>query len=152
MELNRGALGGGHGYEEPDGMQMRRREWLLEAQLHELLFPSTSPSLTSGVDASWSSELCGSSEQGSSLVMAPASCSGGGKRRSRSSKRDRVVGRPHQAEQEQPGGCLTAINATRCGKKNQGKMTTFVTTVPGFDGYQWRKYGQKQIEAAQYSR
>jgi hypothetical protein len=47
---------------------------------------------------------------------------------------------------------VETIKATRCGKKNQGKTTTFVTTVPGFDGYQWRKYGQKQIEAAQYSR
>jgi hypothetical protein len=24
--------------------------------------------------------------------------------------------------------------------------------VPDFDGYQWKKYGQKQIEAAQHPR
>ncbi|KAM0895699.1 hypothetical protein ACQ4PT_023671 [Festuca glaucescens] len=148
MELNRGALGGGHGYGAADGMQLRRRERVLEMQLHELLFPSTSPSPTGGILASSSSELCGSGEHGSSLVMAPASCSGGGKRRGRSSKRVLEGEGPQLA-----GGCSAAINATRCRKKNQqGETTTLVTTVPGFDGYQWRKYGQKQIEAAQYSR
>ncbi|XP_051208818.1 uncharacterized protein [Lolium perenne] len=147
MELNRGALGGGHGYGAPDGMQLRRRERALEAQLHELLFPSTSPSPTNGVGLSSSSELCGSGEHGSSMVMVPASCSGGGKRRGRSSKR--VLDKCYSL---QAGGCSAAINATCCRKKNQGKTTTLVTTVPGFDGYQWRKYGQKQIEAAQYSR
>ncbi|OEL19916.1 hypothetical protein BAE44_0019065 [Dichanthelium oligosanthes] len=41
-----------------------------------------------------------------------------------------------------------------CRRKKQQKSSTssLVTSVPDFDGYQWRKYGQKQIEGAMYSR
>ncbi|KAM0897586.1 hypothetical protein ACQ4PT_022466 [Festuca glaucescens] len=151
MELNRGNVGGEHGRGAPDGIQLQRRERVLGAQLHELLFPSTPPSPARGVGASCSSEFCGSGENGSSLVKAPASC-GGGQRRGRDSKGVRQGERGRQGEQEQRGGCSTAGKAARGRKKNQGTTTTLVTTVPGFDGYQWRKYGQKQIEAAQYSR
>jgi len=33
-----------------------------------------------------------------------------------------------------------------------GGTSSLVTSVPDFDGYQWRKYGQKQIEGAIYAR
>jgi hypothetical protein len=35
-------------------------------------------------------------------------------------------------------------------KKQESKST--VTSVLDFDGYRWRKYGQKQIEGAMYPR
>jgi hypothetical protein len=38
------------------------------------------------------------------------------------------------------------------GKKKQEKGKSFVTPAPDFDGYRWRKYGQKQIEGAMYAR
>jgi hypothetical protein len=39
----------------------------------------------------------------------------------------------------------------RCRKKKQGS-TCLVISVPDFDGYNWRKYGQKRIEGAMYPR
>ena len=36
--------------------------------------------------------------------------------------------------------------------KMSGGTSSLVTSVPDFDGYQWRKYGQKQIEGAIYAR
>ena len=36
--------------------------------------------------------------------------------------------------------------------KMSGGTSSLVTSVPDFDGYQWRKYGQKQIEGAMYAR
>jgi hypothetical protein len=43
-----------------------------------------------------------------------------------------------------------SLQLERCRKKQQG--TFLVTSVPHFDGYQWRKYGQKQIQGAMYPR
>ncbi|TKW07535.1 hypothetical protein SEVIR_7G313500v4 [Setaria viridis] len=46
-------------------------------------------------------------------------------------------------------------NTTNNGKrrsKKQKSTSSFVTSVPDFDGYRWRKYGQKQIEGAMYAR
>ncbi|KAM0898001.1 hypothetical protein ACQ4PT_022226 [Festuca glaucescens] len=149
MQLNRGAVGGGHGCGPPDGTQLRCRERELVAQLHELLFPSSTAPSPAGGGASWSSssadlpvEHCGSP------VKAPALC---GKRRGRGSKRVREV---HlQEEQKKRGGSSTATKAARGRRKKEGTTTTtIVTTVPDFDGYQWKKYGQKQIEAAQHPR
>lgn len=37
-------------------------------------------------------------------------------------------------------------------RRNKEETKALVTTEPDFDGYQWRKYGQKQIECAKYPR
>jgi hypothetical protein len=153
MQLNRGAVGGGHGCGAPDGTQLRCRERELVAQLHELLFPSTAPSPSGGGSlggVSWSASSSAelSVEHCSSPVKTPAPC---GKQRVRGSKRVRE-GHP-QEEQKVPGASKTATKAGRGRRKKEGTTTTtIVTTVPDFDGYQWKKYGQKQIEAAQYPR
>lgn len=150
MQLSRGAVGGGHGCGAPDGTQLRCRERELVAQLHELLFPSKAGSPPGG--ASWTSSSSAAAdlsvEHCRSPVKAPGSC---GKRRGRGSKR---VREGHlQEEQKQRGGCSTATKASRGRRKKDGTTTTtIVTTVPDFDGYQWKKYGQKQIEAAQHPR
>jgi primase-polymerase (primpol)-like protein len=87
-------------------------------------------------------EHCGSP------VKAPVLC---GRRRGRGSKRVRE-GHP-QEEQKQRGGSSTATKAAHGRRKKEGTTTTtIVMTVPDFDGYQWKKYGQKQIEAAQHPR
>jgi hypothetical protein len=148
MQLNRGAVGGAHGCGAPDGTQLRCRERELVAQLHELLFPSPSGGSVGG--ASWSSTSSAelSIEHCGSPVEAPALCV---KRRGRGSKRVQE-GHP-QEEQKQRRGSSTATKAGRGRRKKEGTATTtIVTTVPDFDGYQWKKYGQKQIEAAQYPR
>lgn len=150
MQLNRGAVGGGHGCGTPNATQLRCRERELVAQLHELLFPSTPPPPAGG-SASWPSSSASADlpvEHCGSPVKAPALC---GKRRGRGSKRVRE-GQP-QEEQNQPGGSSTETKAARGRRKKEGTTTTtIVTKVPDFDGYQWKKYGQKQIEAAQHPR
>ncbi|KAI4991636.1 probable WRKY transcription factor 54 [Hordeum vulgare subsp. vulgare] len=153
MQRSRGcAPGGEHGWAAADGggMQLQRRERELVAQLHELLYPSTSPSRSGASSCSGlAAELYW--EHGSSQVKATASC-GGGKRRG-GRKRAREDER-HEEGQGQRAGAATATKATtRCRRKKLGTTTrTLVTTVPDFDGYQWRKYGQKQIEAAMHPR
>lgn len=152
MQRSRGcAPGGEHAWAAADGgMQLQRREKELVAQLHELLFPSTSPSRSGASSCSGlAADLYW--EHGSSQVTATASC-GGGKRRG-GRKRVREDER-HEEGQGKRGGAATATKATtRCRRKKQGATTTtLVTTVPDFDGYQWRKYGQKQIEAAKHHR
>uniref|UniRef100_A0ACD5YK29 Uncharacterized protein n=1 Tax=Avena sativa TaxID=4498 RepID=A0ACD5YK29_AVESA len=151
MQLNRGAVGGAHGCVAPDGMQLLCRERELVAQLHELLFPSTPPPSAAGGSMSWSSSSADLSLEHCSLpVKAPAaSC---GKRRGKGSKRVRE-GHP-QEEQKQRGACSTATKAARGSRRRKEgtTTTTIVTTVPDFDGYQWKKYGQKRIEAAKYPR
>ncbi|CAM0950454.1 unnamed protein product [Alopecurus aequalis] len=150
MIIARDPLESTHSYCVPDGMQQRCRERELVAQLHELLFPSTAPSPTGasiGGSSRSSSSADFSVEQWSSPVKAPASCIGASKSGGRGRKRVR------EDEQKQRGGCSTATKATRCRRKKQGTTTrTIVTTVPDFDGYQWKKYGQKQIEATKYPR
>ena len=39
-----------------------------------------------------------------------------------------------------------------CRKKKKQESKSTVTSVLDFDGYRWRKYGQKQIEGAMYPR
>uniref|UniRef100_A0ACD5YHW2 Uncharacterized protein n=1 Tax=Avena sativa TaxID=4498 RepID=A0ACD5YHW2_AVESA len=153
MQLNRGAEGGGRGCgAPPDGKQLRCRERELVAQLHELLFPSPPPPSAAGGSMSWSSSSLSADlfvERCSLPVEAPASC---GKRRGRGSKRVRE-GHPQEEQKQRGGGCSTATKAARSRRRKEGTpTTTIVTTVPDFDGYQWKKYGQKQIEAAKYPR
>ncbi|RLM69139.1 putative WRKY transcription factor 58 [Panicum miliaceum] len=88
----------------------------------------------------------------------PASSCDGRRRRPRGSKR----GRPEDDDSksssyngEEPPRHHSC--KTRRKKQRQKKMSTTTTTttsslVPDFDGYQWRKYGQKQIEGAMYAR
>ncbi|VAI15997.1 unnamed protein product [Triticum turgidum subsp. durum] len=153
MQRSRGcAPGGEHAWAAADGgIQLQRRERELVAQLHELLYPSTSPSRSGASSCSGlAADLCW--EHGSSQVKATAASCAGGKRRG-GRKRVREDER-HEEGQGHRGGAATATKATtRCRRKKQGATTTtLVTTVPDFDGYQWRKYGQKQIEAAKHPR
>ncbi|KAL5205680.1 hypothetical protein ABZP36_033889 [Zizania latifolia] len=121
---------------------MLGREEQLVAELCHLLPPS--PTTT---------RSCGSTAPGLSLTTA-ASGRGGRQRGSRKRVRDNV--KLLQAADDDLHDAATNAKHLRCSKtsrkRQQTTSTVWVTTVPDFDGYQWRKYGQKQIEGAQYTR
>ncbi|KQJ92544.1 probable WRKY transcription factor 29 [Brachypodium distachyon] len=146
----------------PEKEMLQRRERELLAQLHELLYSpssSSSPAPSAG-EPSWTSSSSGIfnnmaadlqlTDECSPVKKPAAPCVAG--RRRGSKRRDLEV--EEQVLQEEHGGCGGGARAKRRKKKKEagGATRTLVTTVPDFDGYQWRKYGQKHIEAARYPR
>ncbi|KAL6905745.1 hypothetical protein ACP4OV_003346 [Aristida adscensionis] len=90
-----------------------------------------------------------------SSSMDTAAACGGTRRRRRGSKRARREDRAgDDEEQDEPAGANAQPAHCRkiSRKKKQQSASLLVTSVPDFDGYQWRKYGQKQIEGAMYPR
>ncbi|CAN6330203.1 unnamed protein product [Urochloa humidicola] len=86
-------------------------------------------------------------------LPSPAMSSGDGRRHQRGSKRGRHDDKANNGEEEpgaQPAGYSGRRRKTTT--KLQKSTSSLVTSVPDFDGYQWRKYGQKQIEGAMYAR
>ncbi|PAN41055.1 hypothetical protein PAHAL_8G010100 [Panicum hallii] len=82
----------------------------------------------------------------------PASCDGR-RRRRRGSKRGRDDDNGEQQHEEPPRhSCKTSSRKMKQRQKKMSSTSSLVTSVPDFDGYQWRKYGQKQIEGAMYAR
>ncbi|CAD6268556.1 unnamed protein product [Miscanthus lutarioriparius] len=86
-----------------------------------------------------------------------SSCGGGGRRRRRlGSKRDRDdegKAKDEQHDEDEPAAAQPHYSPPcKRRKKKQQSSKSLVTSVPDFDGYQWRKYGQKQIEGAMYPR
>lgn len=51
-----------------------------------------------------------------------------------------------------PLGLKILIACLGDGRKNAKHISSVVTQAPYFDGYQWRKYGQKWISKAKHSR
>ncbi|WVZ88244.1 hypothetical protein U9M48_034787 [Paspalum notatum var. saurae] len=82
-----------------------------------------------------------------------ASCQGKRSRR-RGSKRDGGGDKGHVVEE--PASAAEPTTHHSCKRRRKTKQqqmsSSLVTSVPDFDGYQWRKYGQKQIEGAMYPR
>ncbi|CAN6330204.1 unnamed protein product [Urochloa humidicola] len=86
-------------------------------------------------------------------LPSPATSYGDGRRRRRGNKRGRHDDKANNGEEEpaaQPAGYSGRRRKTTT--KLQKSTSSLVTSVPDFDGYQWRKYGQKQIEGAMYAR
>ncbi|CAD6270646.1 unnamed protein product [Miscanthus lutarioriparius] len=91
-----------------------------------------------------------------------SSCGGAGRRRrqGQGSKRDRDDDSSDAKDDEQHDEAPAAADARtqhypppRCKRRKKKQQSkSIVTSVPDFDGYRWRKYGQKQIEGAMYPR
>ncbi|CAL4904545.1 unnamed protein product [Urochloa decumbens] len=84
------------------------------------------------------------------LLYLPSS--GDGRRRRQGSKkrgRNDNETNDNGGEESHPHRCYSGKIRK---KTKQQKSKYLVTSVPDFDGYQWRKYGQKQIEGAMYAR
>ncbi|CAN6344219.1 unnamed protein product, partial [Urochloa humidicola] len=75
--------------------------------------------------------------------------SGDGRRRRPGNKRGRHDDKANNGEEE-PAALQPRYSGRR--RKTTKSTSSLVTSVPDFDGYQWRKYGQKQIEGAMYAR
>ncbi|CAN6362079.1 unnamed protein product [Urochloa humidicola] len=83
-------------------------------------------------------------------LPSPMAASSDGRRRRRRSKK-----RGRNDDNETNNGGDEEPHPHRCcsGKTRHMKQQKYlVTSMPDFDGYQWRKYGQKQIEGAMYAR
>ncbi|CAO2143078.1 unnamed protein product [Urochloa humidicola] len=85
-------------------------------------------------------------------LPSPATSSGGGRRRRRGSKRGRHDDKSNNGEEEPAAQPRYSGRKRKTTTKLQKSTSSLVTSVPDFDGYQWRKYGQKQIEGAMYAR
>ncbi|CAO2145379.1 unnamed protein product [Urochloa humidicola] len=84
-------------------------------------------------------------------LPSPATSYGDGRRRRRGNKRGRHDDKANNGEEE-PAAQPRYSGRRRKTTKEEKSTSSLVTSVPDFDGYQWRKYGQKQIEGAMYAR
>ncbi|KAJ1264660.1 hypothetical protein BS78_08G017300 [Paspalum vaginatum] len=132
------------------------REEALLAQLIALAPPSPTWGAAATTPSPFKAESGGPPSSTTTMEDAP-SCGGRRRRRRRVSARDgRGAGDEHEAA---PAGAEPTDDAhyscakrRRKTKQQQMMSSCLVTSVPDFDGYQWRKYGQKQIEGAMYPR
>ncbi|XP_066336616.1 probable WRKY transcription factor 29 [Miscanthus floridulus] len=138
------------------------RQGELLAQLRELLtLPSSPPAnkLESAVGPLAGAAGPGPSPPPQAAAPSTAMASGGRRRQRGSSKRgwdDEVTNGEHHGEDLAAGAAAVRPRRQYCKrrrKKQQSGTSMVVTSAPDlFDGYQWRKYGQKLIEGAMYPR